>query len=291
MHPDFKRLATLRRFMMQGDPRQSADFGRSAAATWVARHAPALPDTVTVSDLPDQAGLRLVPYNPAPRRGVIYLHGGGLVFYTPQVFAPFLGQLADQTGLTVLALDYDKAPGTPGPAILHQLEHRLRDQLARHPDWDFTLMGDSVGGLLAVQLAARMQSPQITALQLIYPVTDLQVAANDPHGQGHFLDSDMMEWFYGFIRPLCAGQPVPCQMWSTQLRALPPVGLHVAGADILAPQARRFGAALHRAGRLMQLEDHEDLPHDFCLYSGSSDAAARAVTSIARSLDRALTDA
>lgn len=260
MHADFRKLATLRRFFMKGDPRDAPDYGRAAAAAWTARNAPAIPQNVRVEKTPFGRCLTPAQCGADP---IVYIHGGGLVYYDTEVFTPFLSQLAAQTGRSVLALDYPKAPETKAPLIRTYLEATLRQITARHPR--ITLMGDSVGGLLAAQLA---HMPGVTDLHMLYPVTDLATDPTDPHGTGHFLDTQMMDWFYEFITPLGAA-PV----------SLPRTTVHIAGADILAPQARAFAKNVKA-----DLIEHPGLPHDFCLFSGASEAAAKAVSQIADGL-------
>ncbi|WP_136444094.1 alpha/beta hydrolase fold domain-containing protein [Pacificoceanicola onchidii] len=257
MHADFRKLAAFRRMFMKGNPQDAPDYGRAAAATWAARSAPALPDTVRVEHA--RYGRRLIPaqFGADP---IVYIHGGGLVYYDTEVFTPFLAQIAAQTGRTVLALDYPKAPETKAPLIRAHLEATLRQITARHPR--ITLMGDSVGGLLAAQLA---HMPGVTDLHMLYPVTDLATDPADPYGTGHFLDTSMMDWFYTFITPLGAA-PL----------TLPRTSVHIAEADILAPQARAFALKSNA-----KVTEHPGLPHDFCLFSGASNAAATAVSQIA----------
>ncbi|MFW2544886.1 alpha/beta hydrolase fold domain-containing protein [Primorskyibacter sp. 2E107] len=264
MHPDFRKLAALRRFVTKGDPRSAEDFGRAAAARWVARHAPAIPDGVTIEKT--AFGRRITPAGAGPDR-LIYIHGGGLVYYDTEVFSALLGQIAAQTGFEVLALDYPKAPETPAQQILAHLGLSLQTLLAADPAARIILAGDSVGGLLAAHLA-RIFGSRIDALHLLYPVTALATDPGDPHGSGHFLDTDMMDWFYGFIAPLGAAPMY-----------LPETIVHIAQADILAPQARHY-AQMAKAEVIV----HPGLPHDFALFSGSSEVAATAVAQIAARL-------
>jgi acetyl esterase len=260
MHADFRKLVALRRFLMKGDPRNEADHGRLAAARWVARNAPAVPDGLSIETT--DIGRRIAPPDHAPDP-IVYIHGGGLVYYDTEVFTPFLAQIADRTGRAVYALDYPKAPETPAPRILAHLKASVRRIAGDHPR--ISLMGDSVGALLAAHLA---NEPQVADLHMIYPVTDLSTDAEDPHGIDHFLDTALMDWFYGFISPIGAAPT-----------ALPKTTVHIAENDILAPQARSFAAKAKT-----EVHEYPGLPHDFCLFSGTSNAAAEAVRQIASGL-------
>lgn len=260
MHADFRKLAKLRRFFMKGNPRDAPDFGRASAAAWAARNAPSLPDGVKIEET--AFGRRFIPvqFDADP---IVYIHGGGLVYYDTAVFTPFLAQLAAQTGRMVLALDYPKAPETPALKVRASLETTLSQITALHPR--VSLMGDSVGGLLAAQLA---HAPGVADLHMLYPVTSLGVDPADPYGTGHFLDAEMMDWFYDFIKPLGAA-PV----------SLPPTTVHIAECDILASQARVFAEKTKA-----RLCEYPGLPHDFCLFSGASETASEAVRQIAEGL-------
>jgi acetyl esterase/lipase len=274
MHADFKRLASLRKFMMRGDPRDAPDFGRDLAAQWISRQGLALPDDITISKTP--TGREITPTGPAPDQLIIYIHGGGLVYYDTSVFTPFLAQLSHQLGIRVVALDYPKAPEVSVTDIFATLLDQVQGVIAANPNCDVILAGDSVGGLLAMQLAQTLQAPRIKNLHLIYPVTDNRIATDCPFGTGHFLDSSMMDWFYTFIEPLFDGE--------TTTHHLPPTTVHIAQNDILAAQGQAFANFLKSKNRLKDCHVYAGLPHDFCLFAGASDAAKSAVRQIGKSM-------
>lgn len=290
MHPDFKRIATLRKFMMRGDAKAAPNYGRDIAAKWIAQHGNAVPDGVTVKPLPHNAGRVIAPDGARGDETLIYIHGGGLVYYDTTVFTPFLAQLSVTIGTKITALDYPKAPETHAITVFETLVAQTHQILADSPKHRFTLAGDSVGGLLALQLCQTLKSPQVTNLHLIYPVVDRTIDPACPFGTDHFLDTGMMSWFYKLIAPLFEQNGCPCDMAQSALSHLPPTTLHVAEADILAAQGHRFADRLRDAGRLRQLQIHKGLPHDFCLYGKSSAAAGTGIATIARGM-KGLVDA
>ena len=278
MDPDFRRLAALRRFMVRGDQRALPDFGRQKLRDWIARHAGPLPDTVTIAPLEDMEGRYFQPAEPTDRL-LVYIHGGGLVYHDTQSFAPFLAGLADQAGCAVAALDYPKAPETDPLTIRAALARDVALLRRQYAGRRIALAGDSVGGLLALLFAEGWSGAPLAALHLIYPVADLVLEDGAPYGTGHFLDAEMMAWFYSFIRPLVADRPAALPEFNLPL---PPVTIHIAECDILAAGAGRLADGLRRGGQQVTEVLHRDLPHDFCLFQGASPAAREAVARIAQ---------
>ena len=95
--------------------------------------------------------------HPQPRAAVLYLHGNGdCVGY----LGPYLQQLRDNHQLTIFAFDYrgyGKSAGSPGEQGILEDSHAaqlwLAERLKLQPA-DIVLMGRSLGGGVAVDLAA-----------------------------------------------------------------------------------------------------------------------------------------
>jgi acetyl esterase/lipase len=103
---------------------------------------------------PDER-LELIAPNPsAPRRApVVYLHGGGWVCDTKELFTGKLLFLAE-AGHPVFNIEYPLAPERPHPHMLRSLLRALHWIHEQHPEHEaIHLMGDSAGGNLAVMLA------------------------------------------------------------------------------------------------------------------------------------------
>ena len=96
--------------------------------------------------------------HPQPRAIVLYCHGNGdCVAY----LAPYLQQLRDEQQITIFAFDYrgyGRSEGSPGEqGILedgHAAQTWLAERLKIKPE-DIVLMGRSLGGGVAVDLAAK----------------------------------------------------------------------------------------------------------------------------------------
>jgi acetyl esterase len=289
MDKGFARLAAMRKLMSRGDPRDLPDFGRAAAAAWIARTAAPIPAGVSVHRLSGgYPGHEIVPPGGGSRT-MFYIHGGGLVYYDSRVFLPFLATLAHDADLRIVAFDYPKAPETETPAILAALDDALQaalqSTLQARRDGDILIAGDSVGGLLALVFALGPLKGRFGEVHLIYPVAGAPAHYPSRHAQGHFLDESLMLWFRGFIAPLfdkLGGAPV--DLPTETLRRLPPVTIHVAECDILAEEGLALAARCREAGVLRHLASHAGLPHDFCLYGKAVPAAAEGIARITEAL-------
>ena len=100
---------------------------------------------------------------------IVYLHGGGYVFGSPQTHARIGEGLAERTGLCVLMPAYPLAPESVWPAQLDAVV-----AVVRSLPGPVVLAGDSAGGHLALVTAlelARLGTP-VAGLVLFSPNTD-----------------------------------------------------------------------------------------------------------------------
>jgi acetyl esterase/lipase len=139
---------------------------------WLPRGMQVVPSTE-----PLLKGEWLIPEDIAPRRTLLYLHGGGYCACSPRTHRGLVGQLAARARARVLTLDYRLAPEHPFPAALDDAVAALRALRAQGVDSHaLGIAGDSAGGGLA--LAAMMAlrdagEPLPGAAALFSPWTDL----------------------------------------------------------------------------------------------------------------------
>ena len=130
-----------------------------------------------------QVGERIdARHGPAGRGTIVYLHGGGYVFGSPQTHARIGQGLAERTGWQVLLPAYPLAPEYVWPAQFDAVV-----DLVRSIEQPLVLAGDSAGGHLALVAAlavSRLGRP-VAGLVLFSPNTDRSGLsqtrlANDP---------------------------------------------------------------------------------------------------------------
>ncbi|AIO34639.1 alpha/beta hydrolase fold family protein [Burkholderia cenocepacia] len=158
------------------------------AAAWTPA---ALPAGVVQHDAvwhaPDGRAIALRRYGPADReaRGtVLFFHGGGFVVGSLDSHASITAQLAADTGLAVIAVDYRLAPEHRAPAALEDCLAVTR--AARDGRLPFgpcvrplTLAGDSAGGNLAAAVATALRDAGegeggLDGIALVYPALGIE---------------------------------------------------------------------------------------------------------------------
>lgn len=130
----------------------------------------------------------------APRPGVLYIHGGGMIMGSPQTEAAGSARVARELDAVVVSPDYRLAPEHPYPAALDDCMaalHWMRDaagELGIDPD-RIAVTGSSAGGGLTAAVAQRAHDEGITlrAQVLVYPMLDDRSALRDHGVRGRFL--------------------------------------------------------------------------------------------------------
>ena len=149
-------------------------------------------------------------YHPQPETALpvlLFVHGGGHVAGSVEVYDPLARRLANATGHIVVAVDYRLAPEHPYPAgvddvvsALRGMESVLQANACRYLP-RFSLVGDSGGGALCATLAHRLQpddGPSVHSQVLIYPSLDytLSMPSVERLGTGFLLEHERIAWYF-----------------------------------------------------------------------------------------------
>ncbi|MFB7824188.1 alpha/beta hydrolase fold domain-containing protein [Streptomyces hydrogenans] len=286
LHPEFGRLAAARRIMGAPGPTGSLTEDRANAERWIARFGGA-------ADPDDGAAVETGPHSVTVRPAredadapwVLYVHGGGMVYYSTAVFQPFLRRLAGELRSPVEAFDYLKTPEHTVEESVELLAERISLRCRTLTDRPIVLAGDSVGGLLSLYLALRVLPGTFSRIVLLYPVLDLRTERPSyrAFGEGHFLDRDAMRLFTSFLAPFFAARGFdPMDLPEGDLARLPECSIVTAGCDVLRDEGLAWAASTAARSPGLRHRHFPDLPHDFCLYAGRLASAGSAVTEIAR---------
>lgn len=279
---DFANLLAARRLFVGKGAQHESDYGRQRVARWIANVSAPLSGKMETN----AHVRRFIPEKLRSAEPIFYLHGGGLVYYSTEVFSAFLSTLAHISGREVRAFDYPKAPETAMAEIVDHLEQQLSAELNR-VDVAPCLMGDSVGGLLTLWFAGSAFNQAFSRIHLLYPVlaNHHNFDSFQHHGEGYLLDAATLRWFAGHWLPWCRQQQFDPLASNYDFSSLPPVVLHTAGYDVLSDEGLAFAAQASKAGASLQHYHHPALPHDFCLYAGKIASSRLAVEQIAAALD------
>lgn len=251
------------------------DLARQALAGLTARYVPAGPDLYRVQD----AVFRELPlrlYQPAayPERILIFIHGGGHMAGSIEVYDPICRRLADATGCAVLSLDYPLAPENPWPAGIESVAElmvglpEILRRIGLPEGIAVSMVGDSGGAAMAATLCLQ-QAPELPGypddLVLIYPSLDYRMQSPSvwQFAEGYFLTVERMQWYF---EQYLQGKADPLAI-SPQLMPVPdgfPRTLVIsAGYDPLRDEAAAFLHKLTVAGVEAEGVCYQQMLHAF----------------------------
>ncbi|WP_078200209.1 alpha/beta hydrolase [Cupriavidus necator] len=244
-------------------------------------------------------------YRPEDAPGVtMAFHGGGWLMGNLDSFDAVCRNLARDSGLAVVSVDYRLAPEHPFPAAIddawaatcwvagHGQELGLRASR-------MTVFGESAGGNLAavVCLLARDRAgPELLAQALVYPATDarLQAASLWQYAEGFMQRKD--DVLHAF-RTYALDHGVPPSTWmlspllAESHAGLPPAILVTAACDAVRDDGEAYAMKLAEAGVPVTCVRYLGMLHTFYSMRGKLDAAALAQRQVADMLRIAVAQA
>lgn len=237
-----------------------------------------------------------------PTALVVYLHGGGWVIGSVETHDRACRRLASASGVSILSLDYRRAPEHPWPAAVDDAVATLRWVASRPPELDpqpsaIAIAGDSAGGTIAALgcLLARDQAPEATpTLQvLIYANTDLTNSGASMRSEGHGFGLDVadIEWFNAqwVPDPAMRRDPRVSPLYAPDLAGLPAAIVITCEHDPLRDQGEAYAERLRGAGVPTSLRREHGMVHNFMLWDLISPACAAAADRVASDVRAALT--
>ena len=221
-----------------------------------------------------ESGLVFERIDPAAARDdlvVLYLHGGGYFFGSPQTHRQLTCAIAKQAQAQVWALDYRLAPENPFPAALEDAVAAYHFLAHTHPGKRILLAGDSAGGGLALATAVAVRNlGRTAALVLFSPWTDLantgasvQTNAKSCAMFTPRVMRDAASLYCGVRDPLDPGiSPL-----YADLHGLPPLQIFASSDEILLDDARRLAAKATEQGCSVELHIVPGVPHVWPLFA------------------------
>ncbi|MDO5703685.1 MAG: alpha/beta hydrolase [Paracoccus sp. (in: a-proteobacteria)] len=214
---------------------------------------------------------------------VLYLHGGGFVVGGLDSHDDICAELADATGLQVIAVDYRLAP-----------EHRWR---AAFDDvqavWDALdrsgiVAGDSAGGGLAASLCLSRPARMPLAQVLIYPALggDGSAPSYRENAEAPLLRTTDLAAYHTAAHGAGPVDPLSAPLRAYDLSGLPPALIVTADVDPLRDDGRDYTARLGAAGVAAQWRNEADLPHGYLRARRISDRARRSFQAIVAGVAR-----
>jgi len=223
-----------------------------------------------------------------PGAAVLYLHGGGMILGSLDLYEAIVCEYVRATGVPMLAVEYRRAPEHPHPTPVNDSFAALRWLVGRARDLNvdagrIAVMGDSAGGGLAaaVALLARDSGLPLAKQILIYPMLDdrntVPDAALAPFATWTY-DHNLTGW--GALLGAAIGSPhVPptaAPARATDLQNLAAAYIEVGELDIFRDEDIEYARRLAASGVSVELHVHPGVPHGFEQMAPASDVAQRA---------------
>lgn len=215
---------------------------------------------------------------------MIYFHGGGYVFGSPDGYRGLLAQLAVNSRATVIAPDYRLAPEHPFPAPQHDCLAVATEIFSTRNNHTKVLAGDSAGGALAIICAlklAQAQESKPDACVLISPwINPLEQGGTMQSNIEHdFLLQSFLDFSY---ESLMQGRPPSeeVQLINADLSGLPPTLVQSGSGEVFHDQIRAFCGRASDAGVSIEHQSYAAQFHVFQLLSPVLKKARLAVQEI-----------
>ena len=194
----------------------------------------------------------------APGPLIVFFHGGGFVVGDLDSHAPLCAEIARQTDLPLIAVDYRLAPEAPFPAAPDDCLAAARwiadnGAITGREASGLVLIGDSAGANLAIVTALALRDAAaavpVVAQALLYPVIE-KISGRGSEADfatGYLLSSEGMRRFEDLYAVRGEDDPRAYPLPVSQA-GMPPTLVMTAGLDPLRDQGRRYAAACVEAG-------------------------------------------
>jgi acetyl esterase len=256
-------------------------------------------EDLTITDGPSaQVVLRILrPQNTQmPLPVIVYIHGAGWVFGSPQTHDRLVRELAVGAGAAVVFPVYRLCPEVRYPTALEECYTAARwvGRFGQEHGLDagrLAVAGDCVGGNMAtvITLLSRERGgPDIRLQLLFYPVTDaaFDTASYHQFAEGYHLRRDAMMWFWeqytrhpGERSEITAS---PLRASVEQLQGLPAALIITAEADVMRDEGEAYANKLRQAGVRVTAVRFQGTIHDFVMLNAlAHTAAARGAIALA----------
>jgi len=223
---------------------------------------------------------------------IVYFHGGGWVLNFLDIYDASLARLANQSGATIIAVNYQKAPEHPFPIPFDDCFATLLWVVANATNLGIDengigVAGDSAGGNLAaaVALKARDNDIALSVQILIYPATDrnFDTASYKANATGYGLSTQAMQWFWDqYLQGSHHDEnPYAIPMRASSFKALAPAIIITAQYDPLLTDGERYAELLHRDGVPVLYKGYEGMIHGFFTNMAITPTAQQAIDFIA----------
>lgn len=223
---------------------------------------------------------------------IVYFHGGGWVLNFLDIYDASLARLANQSGATIISVNYQKAPEHPFPIPFDDCYATLLWVIANAAELNIDptkigVAGDSAGANLAsgVALKARDKKIALAFQLLIYPCNDRNFDTESyiKNATGYGLSTQAMQWFWD--QYLQGSQhdsnPYAIPMCASSFSGVAPAIIITAQYDPLISDGEKYAALLERDGVSVIYTEYAGMIHGFFTNMAVTPTAREAIDAVA----------
>ncbi|QLL23782.1 alpha/beta hydrolase [Actinobacteria bacterium IMCC25003] len=232
------------------------------------------------------------PTSASSAPAIVYFHGGGWVLNFLDIYDASLARLANQSGATIISVNYQKAPEHPFPIPFDDCFATLQWVTAHAEELQIDparigVAGDSAGANLASGVAIKARDNKIPlAFQLlIYPCNDrnFETESYVKNATGYGLSTQAMQWFWD--QYLQGSQhdtnPYAVPMRADSFSGVAPAIIITAQYDPLISDGEKYAALLERDGVTVLYKEYDGMIHGFFTNLAVTPTAQEAIDSVA----------
>lgn len=235
------------------------------------------------------------PTNNPSAPAIVHFHGGGFVLNYLDMYDASMARLANQSGFTIIGVQYQKAPEHPFPipfddcyaTLLWVRDHAEELQININ---SIGVAGDSAGATLAsaVAIKARDKNISLKFQVLIYPCNGRKFTTDSYENMatGYGLTTQAMKWFW---EQYLQGSehdhnPYAVPMIAKDFKDVAPAIILTAQYDPLLSDGEEYAALLHRDGVPVLYKQYDGMIHGFFTNMAVTPRAEEAIDFVAEEL-------
>ncbi|CAB4366542.1 MAG: alpha/beta hydrolase fold domain-containing protein [Actinobacteria bacterium] len=235
------------------------------------------------------------PTDSESAQAIVFFHGGGWVLNFLDIYDAALSRLANQSGATIISVNYQKAPEHPFPTPFDDCYATLLWVIANAAGLkidanNLGVAGDSAGANLAsaVALKARDHNVNLAFQILIYPCNnrDFETASYRDHATGYGLSTQGMKWFWE--KYLQGDQhdsnPYAVPARAQSFKGLAPAIIITAQYDPLLSDGEEYAELLRNDGVNVSYQSYEGMIHGFFANLAVTPTSRQAIDQVAETL-------
>jgi len=219
---------------------------------------------------------------------IVYFHGGGWVLNFLDIYDASLARLANQSGTTIISVNYQKAPEHPFPVPFDDCYETLLWVIAHADELNIDpqrigVSGDSAGANLAsgVAIKARDNKVKLAFQLLIYPCNDRDFTTDSyiKNAAGYGLSTQAMKWFWDQYLQGEAhdSNPYAIPMRADSFSNLAPAIIITAQYDPLVSDGEKYADLLKRDGVSVVYKEYPGMIHGFFTNMAVTPAARESI--------------